>query len=188
MKVNRGFTITELMMVIAISAILMSLAVPSFENLIRRSAVKKVEEDLFAELIIARSEAISRSRAMSLCPLANPDANTPACSADVNDWNKGWLLFTDTNRDGAISAASGNIPEDQIVQFYANRNASKMRLSNTKLSITYERRGTLKSGDNSTFLFCDNGIGFKHAIILSPGTGRAYYSDKKSDGSALECN
>lgn len=62
MKNIRGFTLVELMVVIAIVAIAVTLAVPSFRDLIERKAVGGAAEAAYEQLQIARSQAIKRSK------------------------------------------------------------------------------------------------------------------------------
>ncbi|MCL2160363.1 MAG: GspH/FimT family pseudopilin [Betaproteobacteria bacterium] len=63
---TRGFTLTELLIVIAIAAILAALAVPSFKTVIRNMAVRNAADDLVADIQYARSEAVRTNRTVSL--------------------------------------------------------------------------------------------------------------------------
>lgn len=75
----RGFTFIELLVTIAIVAILTAVAAPSFNPIIQRWRVRGVAEDLQATLYYARSEAIKRSGNISI-------------SAESGDWNNGWKV------------------------------------------------------------------------------------------------
>lgn len=61
---NFGFTLVELMFAIAIAAILISLAVPSFQNLLDRKRLVGAAESLYSHLQFAKSEAIKQSIAV----------------------------------------------------------------------------------------------------------------------------
>jgi type IV fimbrial biogenesis protein FimT len=79
---QRGFTIIEAMVVVAILAIVAAFAAPAMNQLIRTQKVRSIAYDLFADLTYARSEAIARGH------------NVGIASADgSNDWGvKGWFV------------------------------------------------------------------------------------------------
>ena len=56
-----GFTITETMVTVAVLVILIGLATPSFREIIVAQGVKTASFDVFAGLILARSEAVTRN-------------------------------------------------------------------------------------------------------------------------------
>jgi type IV fimbrial biogenesis protein FimT len=88
-----GFTLIELMVTIALIAILMAVAVPSFVTYQRNSELTSFTNTLLAGINAARGEAIKRGRNAMVIPI---DA----------DWNKGWVVFVDVNRSGDYEAAS----------------------------------------------------------------------------------
>lgn len=63
-----GFTIVEMMVTVAILAILVSIALPSFRNFIEDQRVKSVASELHASIILARSEALKRNVSITLAP------------------------------------------------------------------------------------------------------------------------
>ena len=66
-----GFTLTELMIAVAIAGILASLAVPSFSRMIERNKLKEATESLKADLMFARTEAIKRSTNLNVSLATN---------------------------------------------------------------------------------------------------------------------
>ncbi len=76
----RGFTLIEMIFTVVILAILLSLAAPSFSDLVRDQRVKTAIGDVHATLIYARSEAIKRN------------ANVNIIIASGTDWAAGWSV------------------------------------------------------------------------------------------------
>lgn len=106
----RGFTLVEMMVVIAIVAIIATLALPSYRNLIASNKVTAASEELYSALLFAKSEAIKRNQTVIVCQSDSPNstAANAACSTGT-DWSTGWIVFVDTNTDGAYSAANDTL-------------------------------------------------------------------------------
>lgn len=85
---SRGFTLIELMVAVAMIAILSAVAAPSFSEMMVRSAIRSASSDLGADLNVARAEAIRVGGRVSVCPRTSPTDMT--CG---NDWSQGWLVF-----------------------------------------------------------------------------------------------
>lgn len=65
-RLDGGFTLTELVVTIAIAAILTTLAVPSFNNVIATEHAKAAASELYTSLFTARSEAIRLDQQVKL--------------------------------------------------------------------------------------------------------------------------
>lgn len=89
---SKGMTLVELMIVIAIAAILLSVAAPSFNTLIIRSNIETLQDQFALSVITARTEAASRGVNVHLCALPLPtNANNPCTTTD---WaTNGWAAF-----------------------------------------------------------------------------------------------
>ena len=108
----RGFTLVEMLVVMAISAILIAAAVPSFQSLIASTRASSASGTLLSNLEFARSEAIRRNQNVTVC--RTTDANAPeatlACSDvaavgfDGNDWASGWIVFAKAGTGANFSA------------------------------------------------------------------------------------
>ncbi len=96
-----GFTLLELMITLAIAAILLSVGVPSFRTLIKDSHLTTANNDLVTAFNVARSEAVKRGLRVTVCK----SANQTSC-ATSNNWDQGWLVFTDENNNGIYNSAT----------------------------------------------------------------------------------
>jgi type IV fimbrial biogenesis protein FimT len=97
---QRGFTLVELVVTIALVAILTSLAIPSFTEFLRQWRRDNATRELSTSLQLARTESIKTSRQVVVCP----STDETSCAA-VSEWSTGWIVFRD---DGGGIAANAN--------------------------------------------------------------------------------
>lgn len=90
-----GFTLVELVVTLAVAAILLALATPSFAELLRRNRLAAANNELITALNTARAEALRRGRPVSIC--ASKDQSSCLGSAD---WRTGWIIFEDNETTG----------------------------------------------------------------------------------------
>lgn len=88
-----GFTLLEALVVLAILGVLLSLAVPSVNNLYAKHRLQAQAEGLLRSLQLARSEALRRQQPVTLCARAHAQ-----CDTEPN-WQLGWWVFVDTNHN-----------------------------------------------------------------------------------------
>lgn len=86
-SLSRGFTTLELVVVVAIVAILAAMAVPGFTPLMERWRVRQASEAMVSTLALARSEAVKRGGGIVV-------RRSAPCTSN-GDWSCGWLLFYD---------------------------------------------------------------------------------------------
>lgn len=84
-----GFTLVELMMTVLAGAILLTIAVPSFQTLIRNNRLATQVNDFVSVLQYARSEAARRRQTISLLP-----------KSGTNNWAGGWTVWVDLDSNG----------------------------------------------------------------------------------------
>lgn len=89
---NRGYTMVELLFTVAISAMVMALAVPNFRDFIQNNRAAEDANALVGALAVARNEAVTRGIPVSVC--SSTDGET--CGGS-DDWTTGWIVFTDAN-------------------------------------------------------------------------------------------
>jgi type IV fimbrial biogenesis protein FimT len=96
-----GFTLVELMVVVALIAILLAVAVPSFKSVVQRNRIATQLNGFISDVGLARSEAIKRGLPVSLC--ASSDG---ANCLETNTWHLGWMMFFDPTGSGTRTSAS----------------------------------------------------------------------------------
>jgi len=89
-----GFSLIELMVTIAIAAILLAVAVPQLVRQIEQSQFTNTSNELLGAVNFARAEALRRVRPVTIAPITGVS------------WNTGWQMFLDVNRNGAIDGAA----------------------------------------------------------------------------------
>jgi type IV fimbrial biogenesis protein FimT len=110
----KGFTLLELMTALAILAILLSVGVPSFVQMIRNNRITAQANEMVSALNYARSESVKRGIPVSVC--SSTDGAT--CAASTT-WNTGWIVFTDGNgANGTVNPAMPVESGDQVLQVW----------------------------------------------------------------------
>lgn len=108
-KKNQGFTLIELVMVMAIVAIVLAVGIPSMQSMARTSYTPTLSNEFLKALAMARNEAIKRGYPVYICSTVNPTAASPACSlAGSTNWEDGWLMMLDEDDDGDFTDQAEN--------------------------------------------------------------------------------
>lgn len=147
MKAATGFTIIELMIVVAIGGILMALALPSYDNMVRNNCRTTATNSLVTGLQFARSEAVKRRTRV----------NVTAADASIagNEWIYGWDVWTDKNGDGDM-----DLDADPDV----NELLREMPLTCEQPAAGANRMTIAEAGGATTFTYVATGF------IDTPGT------------------
>ncbi|HSI49259.1 MAG TPA: GspH/FimT family pseudopilin [Ideonella sp.] len=135
----RGFTLVELLVTIAVAAILTMIAAPAMQTMLATRAVAGNADDLAAALRQARSEALKRGMPVSVCASADPNAGAAACADGV--WTAGWLVFTDPGADGSLDSG------DSLVRaFTGSRSVESVVEDDDKAFTTFTANGLVVGG------------------------------------------
>ena len=98
---HSGFTLVELMIILAVASILVTVGIPSYMNMTASNRVTTASNNLVMALNLARSEAVRSSTNSILCKI---NAAGNGCD-NASTWDQGWFLYSDTNGDDAFDAA-----------------------------------------------------------------------------------
>jgi len=94
-----GATLLELMVVLAVSAVLLGIGVPGFLALTHSSRLVSATNEMVLSLHLARSEAIKRNSRVVMCT-----SGTGASCVASGGWHQGWLVFHDPNNNAVLDS------------------------------------------------------------------------------------
>ena len=133
-----GFTLMELMVVLAIASVIMGLAVPNFRTFIRNSRLTSSANDLLGSISLARTEAIKRQLPVAVCATTDPNATPPVCSGA---WSQGassaWVVWVDADNDWVPD----NNVNEPVLQRHSALDASITLRSDNNGRIKYQLTG-----------------------------------------------
>ena len=167
MKKSSGFTLTELVVTIAIVAILMAFAIPNFRTLIQNYTQSTQANNLVFALNYARSEAVKQDAQINIC--ASPDGAT--CSAGATNWAIGWMVYNQATGNPLQSwpaLASGTKLTTQVAGVVTVVTPITFQPN----GLTYVSNGTTSTAPIIAFTFCDSRQAPKAVDVELRPTGR----------------
>jgi prepilin-type N-terminal cleavage/methylation domain-containing protein len=190
----QGVTLVELVVTLAVFAILVGIAAPSFVQMMAANRMATQTNELVAALGAAKSEAVRRGHSVTLRALDN---------ANPNDFHRGWQTITDENGDGV--AASATNPVDGTLLYDTQPisgtttiirstragtapsftyPAATSSLANRQL-ITFNARGGLIAASPAYFRICDpSSTGIRGRIVQVSMIGRISLDSTNEDCSS----
>ena len=166
-----GFTLMELLIVVAVIAIAAQAAVPALMNMVRDNRLVSQLNGFTSSLLLARNQAAGRGMHVALCP----STDGSSCSGG-QAWEVGWIVFVDGDDDRRVD-------EDEAVLRYqqALSGGNTVESNVSRKSIGYSPMGRASS---ASFWICDP-RGAEKARGITLGThGRPYVFDD-SDGNGI---
>jgi len=156
-----GFSLLELLIVIATLSILMGFAVPAMTNFVKNDRLVAQINTLAGHLAQARSAAVTRHQSIILC------ASDDQASCSSNDWADGWILFVDVNNDTDLTAA------DEILSQYQGLPGGSSLSGSMGSKVIYDGRGWATNTFGSFALCDDRGDAYMKSISIQR-TGRVH--------------
>lgn len=154
-----GVSLIEQIMVLAIIAILASVATPSLRRLLSRTELRVAQTDFISALQSARQAAVMGGRRALFCP----SVNGSDCSGEVR-WEAGWLVGHDSNGDDQPDEHPLHVGTD-------HRGKLVIQSSNGRHVVRFYPDGSA-GGSNITLLFCQPGHASDALTVVVSNAGR----------------
>jgi len=160
---NKGFTMIELLIALAIAGILAAIAMPAFQNFIKDNRLKTRTSLMISHLQLARSESAKQKSRVTVCTSSNGTTCTPG-----TDWDNGWIVWTE--KDGV----AGLDPNTELLLSEARSN-NVIEIDSGFDTMDYLPDGTAitPGGGGIQFTFCDDRTAESGRQITIALTGRA---------------
>ena len=130
---SSGFTLIEAIITISIASILASIAIPSFNKMIESNRISSASNEFLSALMYTRSEATKRSISVTICS----SVNGSSCSSGLDNYAKGWIIFTDCDESQSLSIAltdcdlDGDGTNDADLLLRVQQPVSRMKITAT---------------------------------------------------------
>ncbi|MEJ8569793.1 GspH/FimT family pseudopilin [Elongatibacter sediminis] len=157
---QRGFTVLEALITLAIAAVLLVTGVPALQDFGARQRMSAAMHALHGQLALARDTAIRQAVTSVACP-GRPEIG---CLTD-SDWSGGWFVFSDFNGDRAHQ------PAEPVHRVEPGLEHLTIRSSNGRPTLRFLPDGSAP-GSNGSITFCDHRGPPKARKLVVSNTGR----------------
>lgn len=184
MNRNAGFTLVELIVTMALAAIVLTIGVPTFRTAILNNTRLAQVNEFVGVLNLARSEAAKRGLRVVVCR-SNDGVN---CATDTTGvWANGWIVFVDQNQDGDSNpytpSNQPNSADVLKVQGSIDRNFTLNSGGTFTQWVAYVPNGVSVGNTGlgtGTFRLCDSrGVDQARFVVIS-STGRVRAREKET--------
>lgn len=152
-----GFTALELVIALAIAAILLVAGVPALRQFTMQQRMRAAVSTLHSSLVLARAEAIVRTGRTVACPHSDGGPCSP-----VGEWHTGWQIFQDLNDDREWQSA------EPLLRRVRALDGLRILSSRHRTRLRFFPNGSAP-GSNATIVFCDGrGPGAAYQLTVSP--------------------
>lgn len=171
---DSGYSLLELMMTIAVAAMLLTLGLPSFSALTARNAQRVEINALFHAVHLARKGSIMRKQVVSLCPTTDGLTCKPG-----RDWSGGFLMFENSDRDEPPELDDGEI------LLYRHLASPSVKIAANRRGFTL--RATFLRATNGTLVVCDRAGRVPPRALVISYTGRPRVAERTPRGAPYSC-
>lgn len=167
MRISRGLTLIELLVALAVAAILATVAIPGFRSLIDSNQVTATTNQLITAAYFTRMESLRLNQTVTMCP--SPDGERCVDNA----WEAGWIVFRNPDRESQPPTPASILRRDTISprrQLSLDGNAPlRAYISYNGMGISQRHSGALQMG---SILICGGTTG-RRFVVNAGGRPRA---------------
>jgi type IV fimbrial biogenesis protein FimT len=159
MHPQKGLTLPELLIGIALVGVLAGLAIPAFGGVIEQVRAKTVSDRIQAELVFARSEAVFRRRQVVVCR-----THDLVDCAYIGSWSMGTMTFEDRNGDKIRNR------DEPILRVMNAADYGGMHLVDVgrRSHVSFRPDGR-SGGTNMTLKLCSRGLDARRLLVINVG-------------------
>ena len=185
-KTACGLSLLELLITIVIAIILMAVALPNFQELIRQNRLRAQINEFVSALYLTQSEAVKSGQSVVICASLDAESSdTPSCAAV--HWDRGWVIFVDSDKDTVIDMG------ERIVQRGGPMRSGTTLRGSGGVANAIAYSATAEPAIAGTLVLCDQNINYARAVLLGVN-GRIRQANRddagvplKDDGAGLTC-
>ncbi len=174
LQTQSGFTVLELMVAVSITAILLSLGIPAFQDYTLKQLMSASISALRSDLLYGRSQAVYRNTQVVACP-GEPSGG---CQQST-DWTVGWIVFSDTNTDRQYQT------DEDLLRHGQGLENIMIHSSRGRMNLRFYPNGSAP-GSNSSFSLCGLGGPERARKLVVSNLGRIR-RDKAENLEPIHC-
>ncbi len=106
MMLQTGFTLTEMLITVAIIVLMLAAGVPAYQSMATSMRMSGEINSFLADMKFARSEAIKRGQPVYVCSTSDGSTCSNNTSTASSNWTTGWLVYVDNTGSGFTSTPS----------------------------------------------------------------------------------
>jgi type IV fimbrial biogenesis protein FimT len=170
-----GFSLIELLVAIAVLSIILAIGIPNLREFLVRSQVSTITSEFSNDIYRARAEAINRNSCTTICMSADTsnalNGGTPTCAAAGNNWQAGWIIFSNPTCGAALNDPTQN--NNQLISVRQSGSDQFTLIAASGITrFVFDARGLVTAGaQNFTLSYVpDTNISTQHFRSICIGT------------------
>ena len=146
---DAGFTLIELVVTLAVAALLASLAAPSVRDFIVRSGMTNLGNEFNASILKARNEAVNRNTCVTMCMSSTASGASPSCTTSGTDWQVGWIVFLNPSCDAGLNKPAKDF--NMLIARPGGESSYALQTQNNRKKLNFNSRGAPGLGGAGQF-------------------------------------